>query len=173
MQTLNLETLQPAHAALSAASREMNRNRSRETFRAYQREAERWHATQDKARAELAAARGWIIGKDFSWQQLKDGRRARSRRSDYCYEAPSGDGRAFDHPDYFRLPGGVPAAIAVHVYAKDFELCRALAAENALGFEPLPASWYYPGGCIAGLYVRVPNVVRLPTRNPPELCESV
>lgn len=100
-------------------------------------------------------ARGWITARTaFSLEQLAQTRAGRYFARDY--RAESLDRRAFDHAEFFRWPMRPfrPAGIVVHVYADDYTLCEELAARHGLIFEPLPISWYYPGGTGAGVYTR-------------------
>ena len=141
---MNYLALEPLHRVWQQAP----------VFTREQRLAERaWDEAKARAIDAFAQERGWNVARSsFSIEQLVAGRPGRTR-ADYA----SGFGtRTFDHPNWFRARTRPyrPAAIVVHVYAKNYDDCYAAAAERGLIFEPLEGSWHYPGGCLAGLYRR-------------------
>jgi len=113
----------------------------------------------DEAKARtidaFAAERGWIRGKHFSLSQLKAARHC-AGNTDVIFPHDIGH-LAFDHPYFFRQRNRPyrPAGIVVHVYAEDYSEAMKVADEQALLFEPLAWSWYYPGRCLAGVYRRI------------------
>ena len=135
---------------------------------------------QRRVKAGFAAERGWQPGKHFSLPRLASGMAGRSR-GDMEWRAGQDvalDTLAWDHPDFFRerCRPYRPAAAVVHVYCLRPDPAHthadALAALHGLVFEPLPWSWYYPGGCLAGLYRRPSEAERARPdiwRRPPTL----
>jgi hypothetical protein len=144
------------HRTMREAQRNYDRRAASPAARAEHLAARaRWNAERLAARAQFAGARGWITARTaFSIEQLAQRRAGRYFARDY--RAESLDRRAFDHAEFFRWPTRPfrPAGIVVHVYAEDYALCEELAARHGLTFEPLPISWYYPGGAGAGVYHR-------------------
>ena len=153
---MNASGLVELHRTMREAQRNYDRNVASAAARGEYIEARaRWNAEKLAARAQFAGARGWITARTaFSLEQL-----ARTRAGRYFardYRAESLDRRAFDHAEFFRWPMRPfrPAGIVVHVYVDSFTLCEELAARHGLMFEPLPVSWYYPGGAGGGVYYR-------------------
>ena len=159
---VNASGLVELHRTMREAQRNYDRNAASPAARGEYIEARaRWHAEKLAARARFAGARGWITARTaFSLEQLAQTRAGRYFARDFRGEAL--DRRAFDHAEFFRWPARPfrPAGIVVHVYADDYTLCEQLAARSGLTFEPLPISWYYPGGTGAGVYTRADSIAR-------------
>lgn len=150
-----VDRIAPLYQAWATAGRVAGAACDRLALRRRRLAGNAWHDAQCRVMAEFASARGWrVASHDFTPEMLRTGRPGRNAQRDYCN--PPRDNLAYDHPYFFRHPTRPyrPAGIVVHVYATDYARCLALAAEEGLDFEPLPASWYYPGVCLAGVYTR-------------------
>ena len=110
----------------------------------------------------FATTRQWQVGKEFSLLQLVDGRQA-ARFKDYEWwgvQFIKISRLAFDHADYFRESRAPyrPAGVVVHLYTfiadPAHQHAKKLAAQYGLKFQVLPWSWYFPNGCMAGMYTR-------------------
>lgn len=159
---MSAPSLVELHRTMRQAQRNYDRNVASAAARGEYIEARaRWNAEKLAARAQFAGARGWITARTaFSLEQLARTRAGRYFARDFRGEAL--DRRAFDHAEFFRWPTRPfrPAGIVVHVYADGYTLCGELAARYGLTFEPLPVSWYYPGGTGAGVYTRADSIGR-------------
>lgn len=141
-----VEALKPLHDALQAANRA--RFDGKMSWPEYHAVCAKWNAAEKKVKQAFAASRGWKRSRSqFTLEHLRDGKRR-------CRGGLPGD-CGIDHPNWFSWAnsGGRPAALVVHVYG-GYDACYALAGYYGLVFEPLPASWYYPGGSLAGMYLR-------------------
>jgi hypothetical protein len=119
--------------------------------RAYAAAWQKLCAARSAVEEKFAASRGWRVGKQFSFEQLCDGR-ARRRLGDNGWR----DNEHCKHNTYF-WEGRKPRAIVGHSYydAPNFGRCVAWAKANGLHAELLPTGWYRPGSCIGVLYTRV------------------
>jgi hypothetical protein len=125
-----------------------------------------WRAVQDQLEelqghivGAFAAERGWHRARRvFTFAQLSAGRPARAFPNDYA-ERTAGASSVLDHPDFFRQQTAPcrPVALVTHLYGHRYDACFAFADQHGLSFTPLPWSWYYPGGCIAGVFTRDPS----------------
>ena len=152
----NCEQLKKLHRAWEAASTKAWKENSPENRCALRGAQAALSDAQRRIVAEFSHEQGWQIARHiFSTAQLAQGRPGRNFPGDYA----GYDGRAIDHPDFFRLPTRPfrPAGIVVHVYLPDFEICHAYAQEWGILFEPLPWSWYYPDGTNAGVFRHIAN----------------
>jgi hypothetical protein len=157
-----------ALARLHAEWQSSARDRSSGDFakRQHARLAERdFVDARRQAIIEFAAQRGWKPARHpFTLPQLAAGRPGRGALNEYSWSPGSvmegGSNLAWDHPDFFRDASRPyrPAGVVVHLYSLHPDPSHAhadqLAAIYGLRFEALASSWYYPGGCLAGLYTR-------------------
>ena len=104
--------------------------------------ARQLQSARDAARDVFAAKAKWCTGEAFSLDQLRE-----ARAKEHADET-----MLPDHIDYF-WQNNKPVGMVAHVYSS-WPDCLALAARENLRVEALPASWYYPGTCIAARYVR-------------------
>jgi hypothetical protein len=102
-------------------------------------------AARRAAEQKFAASRGWRVGKQFSFEQLRDG------RTRYRYGDQGWWNQHCKHNSYF-WEGRKPAGIVGHSY-DEFDRCEAWAKAHGLHAELLPTGWYRPGSCIGILYV--------------------
>jgi hypothetical protein len=127
---------------------------------------------RQKLDREFASSRGWTYstashphGKPFSFKKLADKSklvlidRVRGFAPRYRVPEPgwpSGDHRLVDHPTYFKLNTRPyqPVAILAHSYDMNRANHEAYAESIGIRVEFLPWSWYYPGRCLAALYVK-------------------
>lgn len=101
-----------------------------------------------QCRDEFAKQRGWVVGREFSTQQLKRGTRP-SRQGEYPVKRV--DPMVYDHVEYFRAPKtGKPVAFITHSYSPAGDIRKAV-ERDGLNVEWLAVSWYYPGQCTAAL----------------------
>ena len=122
---------------------------------------EHLYTLQEIERDKFAASRGWRVYKrDYIYtDQLIAGHMT---YGGYGYPRDvDGSSRIIDHRECFvRCPPGktshqscrYPAAILSHTYG-DWEPCVEFARRHNLDLERLPYSWYYPGQCIAALFI--------------------
>jgi hypothetical protein len=158
---MNLETLAELHAQWQRSARDYS-SIDRSAKRVARLADHTFHEARAEAIAEFAASRGWKQGKrQFTLPMLASGRPGRSTTDDYCWSPDLNlkTTLAWDHPNFFRETHRPyrPAGVVVHVYARAPDQCQyanELAAIYGLNFEALPWSWYYPGGCLAGVYTR-------------------
>jgi len=151
----NLMKVRDRHTAWQQASITADKNPSPANRHALSIAQDAHYEFQAQIIHEFAAVRGWLVAKHpFSVDQLKQARHARHFPADFG--GFSYDCSSFDHPEWFRWPGKPyrPAAIAVHVYAKNFDACQVVADREGLNFEELPWSWYWPCETLAGVYTR-------------------
>jgi hypothetical protein len=97
--------------------------------------AEKYHSTKEQARKEFAMSRGWRVD---------------TRCRVYPVTTYGEQGRqVIDHPDFFRVAGGI-AGFITHTAAKVDEI-TAYAEEFGYSVELLPYSWYEPDHYTAAL----------------------
>lgn len=111
-------------------------------------------AARSAAEQKFAASHGWRVGRQFAFEQLRDGR-ARCRYGDQGWWD-----QHCKHNSYF-WEGRKPRAIVGHSYY-DFDRCDFWAKANGLHATLLPAGWYRPGSCIGILYVPAAPAVSAP-----------
>lgn len=107
-----------------------------------------------KVAAEFGAPYGWRPGKGFALTDLCGFHNSRRR-----YREVREPREMFDHPWYFRWPGGRgPAAVVSQPYkpAFDLEAAREFAARNELIVSVADAfeSWWSPGQCVIAVWER-------------------
>jgi hypothetical protein len=124
---------------------------------------EHLHTLQEIERDTFAASRGWRVYKGSQGHIFTDQLIAGSMTyGGYGYPRDvDGSTRIIDHRECFvRCPPGktshqscrYPVAILSHTYG-DWEPCVEFARNHNLSVERLPYSWYYPGQCIAALFI--------------------
>jgi hypothetical protein len=118
--------------------------------RAYDAAWQKLSAARSAVEEKFAASRGWRVGDQFSFEQLRDSR-ARRRYGDNGWW----DGEHCKHNSYF-WEGRKPAGIVGHSYysKSDFGRCESWAQANGLHAELLATGWYRPRSCIGILYTR-------------------
>lgn len=111
-----------------------------------------WAEAQGWARDSFTGAISWTRWKRITPMQLAQCRKSTRRADDEWWLRGRPSTLVWDHPEFFAADR-VPAGIIVHVYADSHEDCAAFAARSGLRYLPLPWSWYYPAGCLAGVYL--------------------
>lgn len=106
-------------------------------------------ALQKQCREEFARQLGLHIGREFSINQLKRGKR--SGGGDDQVSVDRYDTTHYDHVEYLREPvSGKPMGFVTHSYAAPGSIEWAV-ERDGLNLEWIETSWYMPGVCTAAL----------------------